>query len=754
MYTLDTLSVQRWHLFREAEFKFQAGLTRIGGENASGKSLLMAAIPTIFSLIQKDDLDKAPKGSTLNLSYSKDEQQVDVSLATPSSSRYFIGINGEDMQPHAQKDAKNLLLRNWAIPEALFNYTIFLRGKKEHPLSVGTPGTRSAWLLEALDLTAIYDAYKQEVDQNIAKLGRLADKQEVLKSELDKTQARIPDSSISKKVAKNAAKKLKQAKAAYKALPRESQRLTHLIDLLEQIRDLPQVPKTASFYEKKLDALRLELSKLREVEERVEQIRDNERHNAAIQAKIDHSSLRFSDSTINESNLELRKSKLEKQERIAERYLKEHEEYASQTEERREFAVLKRLKLRTTSLEEAQNLLSAVVYRGTQVEEMLENLDSLDSDAKECPTCGNKLSAKHISKEVKRLKLESKAIPDSVGEIKQEVRYWRLKAIKFLPEPQKPDFSSKQMRNAREEIEAFEKVQALRAKLRPVEKVKVKNIGKRISEMAAQVKALEKKRHAAVNLRALRRMLPEELTEQTAEYLEYILEESREKLSTITSEMTHAEQIIEKYSDVQNRYNTQIKLVSQYRSTVNRLQEEIAEYAKELKDLDAWQALSKAFGNSGVRMFQLRESAAILSQQLTELSSLFFGTTYRFEIEVAPHKLTVQAERNNKLGSVKSFSGWETRCWNLLCAMAMLRILPSSMRCDTMILDEVEANMSKRARERYVKDVLPELATIVPKIIVVTPLINGEMPLQPNYDYMVVKNQVKGEFVSRIMPNG
>ncbi len=750
MYSLDELTVKRFHLFKEATLPFRDGITVISGENASGKSLLTSAIPTALSLIYKDDFEAAPKSSFIGLKYMNDDVAIDYSVTTNASAKYAIGIGGEDMMPHKKVDAKNLLLKNWTIPQALFDSTIFLRGTDKHALSVGTPGTRSTWLSEALDLTAIYDAYKAQVDEKISELGRLLAKKEILEEELDKVMSRIPDSSISKKKARIAAKLLKKHRLILKKLPAEKVAMENVVKIVSEIEELPELDKSVSYYQKKLSKYEKELERLEDIESKLEEYREAKRHNASIEAKINELAI-FEE--MDDKSYRKLAAKVKECESIIDSYVEANNAYKDQQDEREELEKLSSYEISTHNLEEAENLLASLVFRTTQREDQLEALKSLSSKTKECPTCGNELTKDHVAKEIKAITKELKALPEEVKIAKREVRYWKLKKIKFVKKPKKPNFTSKEFDDWQTQLIKYEAAIELKSQLRDIPKVKTKGIAIEIKSAKASARKYANYVKSASSIAAYIKMLPEDLQDMNRDQLVDIKASYEAKLAEISSTIQHSNEIVRKYSEIENKYDLQTKLVAQHRSSVNSLKASIEEMREETKDIAAWKALAVAFGNSGVRLYQLKESAAVLSKQLTELSALFFDSTYYFNIEVAPHKLNVMVERNGKVGSVKTLSGAETRSWNLLCAMSLIRSLPSKMRCDTIFLDEIEANMNKRSRERYVRDVLPELQSIVPKINVITPLINGELNINATYDYRVVKDYKKGEYFSRLIEN-
>ncbi|QXV73946.1 DNA repair exonuclease subunit 2 protein [Rhizobium phage RHph_N46] len=762
MYSLDSITLKRFHLYRdEVTLPFLPGITQVAGPNYSGKTLFASAIPTMLDLVhEKTGLDKPPKSSYLHFSYHKDEKKIDFAVQTAASSKFMFGIDGEDMKPHKKVDAQSLLLQNWTIPQALFDSTIFLRAANfTHPLATGTPGTRSTWLSEALDLTAMYDAYKMEVDAKISELGKIADKIEVLKAERDKVEARIPESKVSQKQAKKAKRLLKKHRALLEGLPQRIQEIENTVRLIGELEDLPHFDRSMEYYQDKLDKYRVEKAELSKIAEQLDAVKEAQEHNQRIKDKMRHLEKNFPDLAAHiafgDADAKLRK-KIREADDVVEKYMERKAAYDEQADIREELELFKQSPdgvLVSNNLEEAEAKLAELQYRDREAKNRIEALESVDAKATDCPTCGSPLTAKHRKQEIKRLTMLCDGMPHTIKGARKEVRYWKLKGVKLLKKPEKPSFTSKELRDWREMLVAIERWQDLAAKIKQVPKIKAKDVSGRLRKLTKLVKRYGDLRHAATLATALRGQLPEQYESLEVSRLTAIKHAMEDQLATLKEDRKHSGDIVRKYSEVEIQYETQRKVAEQHRATVSRLGAEISELQNEVKDLAAWKALALAFGNSGVRLYQLRESAAVLAAQLTELSGLFFNTTYRFEIEVAPGKLNVMVERNGALGSVKTLSGAESRCWNLLCAMAMMRILPNHMRCDTIFLDEIEANMDKNSRDRYVKDVIPELQRNVPKLVVITPLINGEMNIKADHDYRVVKEHRNGVWSSRLVAN-
>ena len=90
--------------------------------------------------------------------------------------------------------------------------------------------------------------------------------------------------------------------------------------------------------------------------------------------------------------------------------------------------------------------------------------------------------------------------------------------------------------------------------------------------------------------------------------------------------------------------------------------------------------------------------------------------------------------------------------FNLLFALSLIYLMPSHLRTDTMILDEIDSMLDARARDQYAKEIIPEVQQHISKLIVVSPLFNGELNVAADRSYRVVKTQRKDQWISTINP--
>ena len=82
-------------------------------------------------------------------------------------------------------------------------------------------------------------------------------------------------------------------------------------------------------------------------------------------------------------------------------------------------------------------------------------------------------------------------------------------------------------------------------------------------------------------------------------------------------------------------------------------------------------------------------------------------------------------------------SGSESRCFMLLSLLSLLPLIPSSLRTDYVVLDEIEAGISEENRKLISQNFFKTLQTIIPKVIVVTPMNQQEFYIESNHEYFI-----------------
>ncbi len=192
---------------------------------------------------------------------------------------------------------------------------------------------------------------------------------------------------------------------------------------------------------------------------------------------------------------------------------------------------------------------------------------------------------------------------------------------------------------------------------------------------------------------------------------------------------------------------TNIALYRKYREDRSKLIETATPLKQASSDHKLLLVAKKALGRDGFRTRKLENTLELFVNNLNEFAPLLWNEPIKFEIEVGSRKCSVIAHRNNKAGAITTLSGSERRRWQLVSAISMLRLLPYNRRCDTIIFDELEANLDTKHRHQVMQDFIPELLKTVPKVLIISPIDRKELGLTPDRAFMVEKSKNKSRLI-------
>ena len=721
MIEMHELHLQDYVLYKDLSFNFMNGTTVIRGANRSGKSLVFSPLnPLLFNI------DKLPTGSRVQ--FFGDNNGVPFAITGfnhGKSDRFSVEIDGVDQQTDTIAKARAVIDDFFGISESVFNTTVHISGLKDHPLARGKPSDRLDWIQKTLAFSEVFDSYAAIVEADIKRIRELATKHKVLVEELEALESDKP--SQPQEIQEVDTDKLKEQIAE---LYRRS-------DALLAQQTLPQRPKTKlslEEIEKKNRKLQARLAQFAEDEKAYNFYLAELKHYNKVQsrnkeaiARVDglRSKLNIPADISESAVLKGCKKRLDKvKDQIRE--AKDNNEEFSRQEELRAF------KSKKTIFPDKNLMLHAkdfdVVPRTRKDYEKAENiLNENISNAKamlklsdgECTYCGKDL-AKNIPvwettiRELKKLKeLVSHnymTIQARDTDFTEYVDLEPLEVRKSLLED---------IIEALGEVEIVEKPAKIAYDAEQHEKLReLYSTGKRLYK---ELEEYEDKIKSAGKL-----LSPEELQLE--------IKKVRELITRKTDKLTAL-------SEQQVKHATEVALWKKYKQQRKRLLAQISELAKYPKRLKVDLGLRAAFGRDGLRVQRLNETLELFVEQLNSCANLVFSEPFKFDIEVGHRKCDVVAYRNGKKGSIFTASGSERRGWQLVCAMALLQILPNNMRFDSIILDELEANMDDTSKAKFVQDYLPELAKLVPNIIIVTPLSEKELFIPAAYHYKAVKRK-------------
>lgn len=176
----------------------------------------------------------------------------------------------------------------------------------------------------------------------------------------------------------------------------------------------------------------------------------------------------------------------------------------------------------------------------------------------------------------------------------------------------------------------------------------------------------------------------------------------------------------------------------------------LRKYRRAARSVPALEILTRAYGRSGLRIQFLRDVAETFENALNDGVPLLWPDSYRFHVRHSDRGIELFLSRGeNNLTDLSVLSGSQQRVWKLLCARALVRILPPHVRCDTIVLDEPEANMDSRTRDMLVNNFIPALREAVPNIVIISPQSADALPMHRDYTFSIASTGVSSTLVER-----
>lgn len=751
MIAFDKLSLSHYLLFHKAEFHFEKGLTFVGGENQSGKSLLFSSL--LSGLYSKDLRLKPPLNSKFSFTFdrtlNKTTDSIEFNIATHKTTKYSVFQNGNDLKPHKIADALSLMQNLFILPAPLFVSTVYLRASKEHALLQGLPSQRSEWLSNVLDLVTVYDDYHEQIKKRLDELKVDEIKYRLKKEELEAIE--LPKMSLSKETFRQASAELDTLRETLQDLTQKRIEISNQIALL---RSLPKIkPVSKEVYKvakQELKENREQLQKLTNIlkdwdtwKEETKQREYKLKLEKTIRQKVSK------DIKLNSSLLRSLQTEMSGLRQEWEDWKEQSFSYGLQQELREFLKKHENVEILSKTLKKD---IEDIVDRQSYIRQHGKTLRNLEKLGSKCPTCGGKLNPNHVSKELSSLEKEWNTLNKRLKALQLQADIEEARSEKLVQKP-KP-FDSSAIQDTKNTISALFKY--LDIEYTDIERPSMSQIKceKLIRELRESIRSNEK------IIENYNQQLAVSTYEKEIQVIfgkgpSYV-ETQIEKLQAKEKELSES---IDKLAIRKDRLQSGVASYEASRDGLRRakerlstLESETMELQARLVDVEPLKALMDAFGGSGLRLQQLKESADVLASKMTELSPLFFDdkNPYVFDMQIGPRKLNLDIMRNGIVGPLESTSGSESRFFNLLFGMSLLQILPSRLRTDTIILDELDSMLSEANRDRYTKDILPEVQRHVAKTIVVSPLIDGELKISPTRQYRIVKSQRKGQFQSEI----
>jgi len=743
MYNFESLHLINYLLWQDIEFKFEEGITNIMGENGSGKSTLFSSLGAILH-----NTDNIPKNSraTLSLSTAKNTFDFTVLNQGKARNRFEVAIDGKQQKAERIDDGRRIIDKYYGanIQESIFRTTIFLNGRKDHPLAEGKPSDRLDWVHETLAYASILDAYLDRVDSKLkdakddnVRYGMLV---EQLKSMVTVDKPSEDTDILRSRIAK--------ITDMVKSLEKKKSAAEYALKYKETATDAPKISlKDALSNHDKYDRLMRKLTKQKELfetqQERLEKRNQviEEWNTLKREYKQLCKRLKLPTTVHPQKMNKIAEDTLEKAEKAFEKASRNNEIYEEQADlrafldkhsDRKVTQTRDTLKKQQDKLEKAYHVTSLAIT-------------AHESGDEYCSLCGSDL--KHgKTHNISELRQENKKRKNKIESIKIDLKVLKARSVDVvskiidLDELQTTIKNCKKMRNLCQSYNSLAQQKQSFSDLTDVEEIdesklaKVQRLYKNAQKtlIAAQTQDSIKKRFSDI------------------EGNEYV-SRSRKELETLIDEFDNSIGALYKK---QRRLNEELiqtetsqALYRKYRRDRKELRDRAESLSSSARDFKLLSVAKKALGRDGFRTKRLESTLELFVDNLNSLAPLVWRKPYKFEIETGPRKCDVIVHRNGQVGTAFSLSGAEQRCWQLVSALAMLRLLPDNRRCNTIILDEIDANTDAMIRQRMMSDLLPEVQKTVPNVIVVSPRSTKELFLQADRTYKVINKGSRSSLI-------
>ena len=740
MYKFDKLQLTNFLLWQEQEFVFEQGITHIHGDNGSGKSLLFSSLLPLFY-----DENYLPKSARASLSFYNEYHEYDFTVFNlgKKTNRYEITIDGKEQKTERIADAKSIIEKHWSnnIQDSLFTTTVSLSGLNRHPLSTGKPASRLDWIHETLAYASLLDSYINGVDQQIKDAKENNTKYTLLRNQLDNMEVvEAPTTNV-----KELRSTLDSIVEEIKTLERKKTKVEYALSNKTDIPDTEPPKYSYKELKTKLDDVNSVISDLEDKKSKFQAQKEVKTRILGLEGKYTGVKKQYQKSCLDASFKAVNPTKVAgilhpKIERLKNQIRESkvsNELYEEQTSLRK---FLKKHKNQDIQSKDELNRKKEKLTKTITLNNL--SISAHKSGKEYCQVCGS--STKHSNEDLARITEETKKLESQLEKVELHLKIHKARTINLATYTEIDDLES-QISKLNKILQYANEYLSIKEKLDDLPKLKDITFDKeKLESSLKRRKILEKQLIDAKVYRDIQKRM-EGIQEN-----EYFTKSKKELSKQVDKLERRLAGLYEKQSDLNSeiiKAETNSMLYEKYRRERRALKEQVLDLRKYSRDYKILTVLKKALGRDGFRTKRLESTLELFVDNLNDLAPLLWREPFKFEIETGPRKCEVVIHRNNKVGDAYTLSGSEQRRWQLLAGLAMLRLLPSNRRVDTVLLDELEANMNVKSRHQMMQDFLPELQKTVPNVIIVSPLTTKELSLQPDIAYTVEKRNSKSKLI-------
>lgn len=727
-YTTAVLSwsVENYVMFKQAEWKVQPGVTFVLGRNrnrpsdqasnASGKSVLMGALPSALLDTHSIGMKSAKavqrkmygKGSGVSVTLKRGKSTY---VYSKVGSKVTLTKDGKDLHSRVARESIRKLM---PLTEEEFFSTVYVDGRRYASFLLGSAADRAAFITKLFRLDDI-DVTRKWITQQINSLRERSAAAAIVRTGVDDLLQRLRDYP-------------KTNDAKIDSLTSE------LSDLQQQTTDLQTVLQQHSAYNVYRKAKQ-------QLDDCPEPSMEKDEAESCVQS---HQKWRAKHDAWTERKEEMsqRRDELSKL-KVTKRHARQYEKAVAIRDRARSLQCDKPKSMpEVEGDDELIDSLPALRKQESKLESQLDRLTNIRKHVSKldgsCPTCLRPLKDHDKNGVLKALDREIEDVERAYKRASKRVN--EAEAYSAYKDHRKAMMRWEKYQSYVKAIEGYpfkdvDKYLRLSALLS-------ESLGPEPKEPKGDLQAAKKAIAAYQRRRELGRILKGMKTDGKPDMS---LKTAKSKLETVNARIREIMTSLPKLKSLQQTFK-------QDRRQYNAEKRKLAELSEGLDDLPVYELLQGAYSakGDGIKTMILAALARRLEKNLNVFAKHVFEEGYQFSLTVAPNQFDVIVNRRNgKSSDIRYFSGAESRLFAVVFLLALLPMIPSSRRMNLLILDEPTANMDTPSRDVFREVLLPQLAKIVPSVIVASPNIE-DMP-HGTRAFTVVKQQTKATLHSGVV---
>lgn len=333
----------------------------------------------------------------------------------------------------------------------------------------------------------------------------------------------------------------------------------------------------------------------------------------------------------------------------------------------------------------------------------------------ECPTCGSTFDKKHIKLELKRArkaiatysKERDKAEKLESNAERYETVTTKLKGCKYKKINSKGlDKLLAQVKLLRQIEDVQDDIARLDLKPCPKAAKKCKDIEK------TEGKLVKIKEQLRIQARAKQATPMATILSQFGFDTRKQVDKAADKLKGKDLEATNTKIV---------KFTSQMDALDSALQRHEKLTAEVKTIDDAVKFVKAVDAIILAYGPTGLKRLACAEVASDIQDEINKHIPLIYQEPCKFHFEITPNDFHILREDKRGCFDVRTLSGSEACKFQVLAMLALLPAMPSYLRTNLLVLDEMDANYSEVGKKMFANELIPALTSVVDHVMIVSP---------------------------------